>query len=203
MEIGSRPYSSGTRRVKLGSEPARNTPSDTFDPTPVDMPPETEQGRALFQELLWVHGAIRRDLISVEELAAEVLAGLPAEEARERVEELKTNGPLWRLKVNCLRYCRFVHSHHNAEDALFFPTLRAANPGLAPVVDKLEADHRTVSDLLDEVEVAAGGLDGDDASRARLTDGLTELAAELLVHLDFEEREAGPTIRRLEGLALP
>jgi Hemerythrin HHE cation binding domain len=132
----------------------------------VDRSPETEQGKAIFQELLWVHGAIRRDLATVEELAAEVLAGLPAEEARERVEELKTNGPLWRLKVNCLRYCRFVHSHHNAEDALFFPTLRAANPGLAPVVDKLEADHRTVSDLLDEVEVAAGDLDGDDATRA-------------------------------------
>jgi hypothetical protein len=169
----------------------------------VDLPPETEQGKAIFQELLWVHGAIRRDLATVEELAAEVLAGLPAEEARARVEELKTNGPLWRLKVNCLRYCRFVHSHHNAEDALFFPTLRAANPGLAPVVDKLEADHRAVSDLLDEVEVAAGDLDGDDASRARLADGLAELAAELLVHLDFEELEAGPTIRRLEGLGLP
>jgi hypothetical protein len=170
----------------------------------VDLPPETEQGKAIFQELLWVHGAIRRDLATVEELAAEVLAGLPAEEARERVEELKTNGPLWRLKVNCLRYCRFVHSHHNAEDALFFPTLRAADPGLAPIVDKLEADHRTVSDLLDEVEVAAGGLDGDDeASRTRLASGLKELAAELLVHLDFEELEAGPTIRRLEGLGLP
>jgi hypothetical protein len=89
-----------------------------------------------------------------------VLSGLPAEEARERVEALKTNGPLWRLRVNCLRYCRFVHSHHNAEDALFFPTLRAANPDLAPVVDKL--------------------------------------AAELLVHLDFEEREAGPAIRSLD-----
>jgi iron-sulfur cluster repair protein YtfE (RIC family) len=165
----------------------------------VDLPPETEQGKALFQELLWVHGAIRRDLAIVEELAREVLSGLPAEEARERVEALKTNGPLWQLKVNCLRYCRFVHSHHNAEDALFFPTLRAANPDLAPVVDKLEADHRTVSDLLDEVEAAAGGLDeDDDPSRTRLADGLKELAAELLVHLDFEELEAGPTIRSLD-----
>jgi iron-sulfur cluster repair protein YtfE (RIC family) len=165
----------------------------------VDLPPETEQGKALFQELLWVHGAIRRDLDTVEELASEVLSGLPAEQARERVETLKTNGPLWQLSVNCLRYCRFVHSHHNAEDALFFPTLRAANPGLAPVIEKLEADHRTVSDLLDEVEAAAGGLDGDDEpSRTRLASGLKELATELLVHLDFEEREAGPTIRSLD-----
>jgi hypothetical protein len=171
----------------------------------VDLPLETEQGKALFDELLWVHGAIRRDLATVEELATEVLAGLPAEEARKRIEDLKTGGPLWQLKVNCLRYCRFVHSHHNAEDALFFPTLRAANPDLAPVVEKLEADHRTVSDLLDEVEAAAAGL-GDaeeDDPRRSLVDGLTALAAELLAHLDYEEREAGPTIRQLKGLVLP
>jgi hypothetical protein len=164
----------------------------------MDLPPETEQGKALFQELLWVHGAIRRDLATVEELAAEVVAGLPAEEARERIEALKTGGPLWQLKINCLRYCRFVHMHHNAEDTLFFPRLRAANPGVAPVIDKLESDHRVVSDLLDEVEAAAAQLDGDDsASRERLAAGLRSLAKELLVHLDYEEQEAGPTIRSL------
>jgi hemerythrin HHE cation binding domain-containing protein len=163
-----------------------------------DLPAETDVGRALFEELLWVHGAIRRDLETVEGLAAEVLDGLPAEQARERVEELKTNGPLWQLKANCLRYCRFVHMHHNAEDSLFFPRLREANPGLDPVVDKLEADHRVVSDLLDEVEAAAGELDEETARRRRLAEGLRSLATELLAHLDYEELEAGPTIRGLD-----
>ena len=163
-----------------------------------DLPEETELGRALFEELLWVHGAIRRDLETVEALAAEVLDGLPADEAQVRVEALKTNGPLWQLKVNCLRYCRFVHMHHNAEDSLFFPRLREANPGLDPVVDKLEADHRVVSDLLDEVEAAAGELDEERAERERLAAGLRSLATELLAHLDYEELEAGPTIRGLD-----
>ena len=164
----------------------------------MEAPRETEQGKALFEELLWVHGAIRRDLAVVEELAAEVLDGLPAEEARERIAELQTNGPLWQLKVNCLRYCRFVHMHHNAEDTLFFPSLRAANPDVDPVIDRLEADHRTVSDLLDEVEAAAAGVDGEDpAPRMRLADGLRALARELPAHLDYEELEAGPTIRSL------
>jgi iron-sulfur cluster repair protein YtfE (RIC family) len=160
---------------------------------------ETAQGRALFEELLWVHGAIRRDLATVEELAREVASGLPAEEARERIEGLRTGGPLWQLKVNCLRYCRFVHSHHNAEDALFFPTLRAANPAVGGVIDRLEAEHRSVSDLLDAVESAAVELDDDEESpRARLAEGLTALADQLLAHLEYEEREAGPTIRSLE-----
>ena len=165
----------------------------------MDPPPETAQGRALFEELLWVHGAIRRDLATCERLAAEVLSGLRAEEARERIESLRTNGPLWQLKVNCLRYCRFVHSHHNAEDALFFPTLRAANPAVGTVIDRLEAEHRSVSDLLDAVEAAADALDGEEESaRIRLAEGLTNLAEQLLAHLDYEEREAGPTIRSLE-----
>jgi iron-sulfur cluster repair protein YtfE (RIC family) len=167
-----------------------------------DLPEETELGRALFEELLWVHGAIRRDLETVEALAAEVVEGLPADEARARVEALKTNGPLWQLKVNCLRYCRFVHMHHNAEDVLLFPRLRETNRGLGPVVDRLEADHRRVSDDLDEVEAAARQLTNGDSepARQRVADALNLLAGNLLEHLDFEEREAGPTLRRLERL---
>ncbi len=164
----------------------------------MDLPAETEQGKALFEELLWVHGAIRRDLETVERLARDLGEGLPAAQARERVERLRADGPLWQLKVNCLRYCRFVHMHHNAEDTLFFPRLREANPDLDPVVDKLEADHRTVSDLLDRVEADAAALsDEEDAVRARLGESLSSLAAELLAHLDYEELEAGPTIRGL------
>jgi hypothetical protein len=138
--------------------------------------PETEQGRALFQELLWVHSAVRRDLETVRRLAAEVLDGLPAERLGAELKDLETNGPLWQLKVNCLRYCRFVHLHHNAEDILLFPRLRETDPAIGPVVDRLEDEHRRVSD------------------------GLNVLATNLLAHLEFEEREAGPTLRRLERL---
>lgn len=163
---------------------------------------ETEQGRALFQELLWVHRAIRRDLDTVRRLAAEVTNGLPVEQLNAELSELQTNGPLWQLKINCLRYCRFVHLHHNAEDVLLFPRLRETDPGIAPVVDKLEADHRRVSDDLDEVEAAAAQLTNGDSetARRRVADGLNVLAGNLLEHLDFEEREAGPTLRRLERL---
>ncbi|HTE59982.1 MAG TPA: hemerythrin domain-containing protein [Solirubrobacteraceae bacterium] len=160
---------------------------------------ETAQGRALFEELRWVHGMIRRDLEVVERLARSVLSGLPADAVQSEIGELQTSSPLWQLKVNCLHYCRFVHLHHNLEDTAFFPTLRAANPALGPVVDKLEADHRTVADLLDEIEEAAARLGRDDcaAARRRVADGLDALGVQLLAHLDYEEQHAGPTIRRL------
>ncbi len=156
-----------------------------------------ERADGLFGELLWVHGMIRRDLETVRELAAAVTNGMPAGELQAQLDELKTNGPLWKLKVNCLHYCRFVHSHHGAEDAMLFPALRSANPDLGPAVDRLEADHRRVAELLDEVESAAGELSADAATRARVAAGLDELAEHLLEHLDFEERSIGETMRSM------
>jgi hypothetical protein len=166
---------------------------------------ETAQGRAMFEELLWVHSAIRRDLDRVEELAADVGDGLSGEAVREALDELKTNGPLWQLKVNCLRYCRFVHAHHGAEDRLLFPALRASDASVGPVVDRLEADHARVSDLLDAVEAAARALTEADggAARQRVIAGLRDLHGHLLEHLDYEEINAGPPMRRLESLAVP
>jgi hypothetical protein len=140
---------------------------------------------------------IRRDLEVVRRLSTEVGDGLPAAELETALTELKTNGPLWRLKVNCLRYCHFVHSHHGAEDVMLFPALRHRNPGLAPVVDKLEADHRRVSDLLDDVQRAATALNGGEDARERVSMSLDVLAESLLEHLEYEEREAGPTLRAL------
>jgi hypothetical protein len=165
---------------------------------------ETDRGRAMFEELLWVHSIIRRDLATVERLAADVGEGLPGEAVQDALGALKTGGPLWQLKVNCLRYCGHVHAHHGAEDVLLFPTLRAADPAIGPVVDRLQSDHSRVSDLLDAVEAAARELtdtDGGDA-RQRVIDNLQEVHVHLLEHLDYEERNAGPTIRRLDRLTL-
>jgi len=164
--------------------------------------PETERGRAMFQELLWVHAAIRRDLEIVEKLAADVADGLPGEAVQDALEELETTGPLWQLKVNCLHYCGHVHAHHRAENVLLFPALRALDPEIGPVVDRLEADHSRVSDLLDGIEAAARELTESDSSDARrsVSEGLQDLRVHLLEHLDYEERHAGPTMRRLERL---
>jgi len=164
--------------------------------------PETDQGRALLAELLWVHAMVRRDLSTVQQLAAGVVEDLPADVLRAELVALETNGPLWKLKVDCLRYCRFVHMHHGAEDVMLFPSLRQANPAIGQVVDRLEEEHRKVSDLLDEVESSARALTDADSERARrrVADALNGLAGHLLAHLDYEELSVGPTLRRLEHL---
>jgi hemerythrin superfamily protein len=154
-------------------------------------------GEHLVQELLWIHGILRHDLDIVQRLAIEVSDGKAPELVREEIAQLKTKSPLWQLKVNCIYYCRLVHAHHNGEDAHIFPALRRSNPALDPVVDKLEADHRKVSNILDEVETAANDLTRDDCSIARdkLIDALNLLTDHLLAHLAFEEESISPTLR--------
>jgi hypothetical protein len=155
-------------------------------------------GEALVNELFWVHDKIRHDLDVVRDLSISVLAGLPADAVQAEIGRLQTNSPLWRLRVNCLYYCRFVHMHHNIEDALLFPELRRTNPALGPVVDRLEADHRLVSDYLDEIEAAVRAIGKEDTpqGRQRIVDTLDGLTDHLLAHLEFEEIEISPTLRQ-------
>jgi len=157
----------------------------------------TTRGDALVRELKWVHDLIRRDLTTVRQMAEQIPAGLPALEIRAGIESLAANGPLWQLRVNCLHYCRFVHSHHSLESHAWFPALRAADPAINPVVDKLETDHENVAGLLDEVDDAAGQLADADSPehRARLVGALEQLAADLLTHLDYEEEHTAAILR--------
>jgi hemerythrin-like domain-containing protein len=106
---------------------------------------------------------------------------------------------LWRLRVNCLRYCYLVHSHHHAENVMFFPELRETNPAINPVIDRLEADHRRASDDLETVEAAARALADDESEPARraVANALQALGEQLLAHLDYEERNLEATVLRL------
>jgi hypothetical protein len=170
--------------------------------TSIETKPETRRGRAIYDMLLAVHAGIRRDLERVERLAERAVEGLPAEEIREELDEIKRDGMLWHLQIDCLRYCRLVHMHHNAEDREFFPELRETNPELDPVIDRLQGDHRRVSDQLDASEAAARALvkDGGQPVRLAVVDALHDLAENLLEHLDYEELSLEATVRRMNDL---
>jgi hypothetical protein len=164
-----------------------------------DHRPETMRGRAIYESLLFVHVHIRRDLEIVQGLAAQAAAGAAATHLREQLHELKRGSILWQLQVNCLRYCSFVHLHHNAEDRDFFGELRQTNASINPVIDRLQADHRRVSDDLDTIEAAADALQHDESSHARqaVVEALLALERNLLAHLDYEELSIESTVLRM------
>jgi iron-sulfur cluster repair protein YtfE (RIC family) len=159
--------------------------------------PETPFGQAMYGNLLGVHAALRSDLAVVEDLTADLDQGVDAAEIRERVVELKTSGPLWKLKTDCLQFCSFLHAHHSAEDAKLFPRLRQLNPELTPAVARLESDHAVVADMLIEIETTTDRLSAGAPARNDLARLLSEMRGHLLEHLEFEEQVAGPTIRRM------
>jgi hypothetical protein len=159
--------------------------------------PETARGQWMYEALLTVHAHIRRDLDLIEALAEQALEGVEAEELRRQVHDLKRGSMLWRLQINCLRYCSFVHSHHSAEDADFFAELRDTNPAISPVIDRLQGEHRRVSDDLDDVEAGQGSGGRGQQARAALVDTLRALRENLLAHLDYEERSIEATVRRV------
>ncbi len=150
----------------------------------------------MFRELLYIHSHLRRDLQTVRRLAREARDGLSPATILAEIRNLETNSPLWRLKYGCMRYCRFVHTHHTIEDAMLFPAIRKQDPTLARVVDKLEEDHLVVHHLTERIAAIADKIPGDPTgiSRFELANTLTELEEHLLTHLAFEEASIGPLL---------
>jgi hypothetical protein len=64
-----------------------------------DQPQFPPPGEALFRELQLIHGMLRRDLSTVQQLADEVIGGASAEYISAEVESLQTNSPLWKFRV--------------------------------------------------------------------------------------------------------
>jgi len=78
-----------------------------------------------------------------------------------------------------------------------FPHLRRAEPGLEPVIDRLEAEHHVIHDVIERLDRAlvalVAGPDGMKGLRAEV-DLLTDT---LLSHFAYEERELVEPLARL------
>ena len=168
--------------------------------TPNAHVPEPETN-ALVEELARVHDLLRRDLRMCQDLAESVRGGARAADVRQAVEQLATRSPHLRLGVDCLRFCALVHSHHGGEDSTLFPMLRRDAPHLAPVVDRLDADHRLVSRLLDQIEAAVLRLEQSDTSDTEdlVAEALEALSEHLVAHLDLEEESLRPFLLSMDS----
>jgi hemerythrin-like domain-containing protein len=95
----------------------------------------------------------------------------------------------WTLGAYCASYCRIVTGHHTLEDRSIFPHLRAADPAIAPVIDRLEQEHLVIAGVLDDVDRALVALVEDPDRFGELQHAVDLLTDTLLSHLSYEERE--------------
>ncbi|MFI7611051.1 nitroreductase/quinone reductase family protein [Nonomuraea terrae] len=138
---------------------------------PVDAgPPAGPLGDALIR----MHDAFRREL---ELIRAEAAASGPRLGAQ--------------LRVTCLTMCQGLHVHHEREDGFMFPALERRYPELAPVMDRLRAEHATVARLLGELKAL---LAADDTDPGTLLAEVERLTRELEAHLDYEEEHLVPLL---------
>jgi len=93
-----------------------------------------------------------------------------------------------------------LHAHHEAEDHGMFPNLRAAQPSLAPLFDRLQADHRLIDPILERGDRAFADLPASAAAAAAVVD---ELAALLATHLALEETQVVPCLRAAKAFPPP
>jgi len=84
--------------------------------------------------------------------------------------------------------------HQDDEDVVSFPDLVERVPAAAPMIERLDADHRELAGLLDELEAALGrGAGAAEAGRihdllaARVFDEDVDIAPLIERHLSYDE----------------
>ncbi|MFI5915271.1 LLM class flavin-dependent oxidoreductase [Dactylosporangium sp. NPDC051541] len=146
--------------------------------------------RASGQHLIDVHNHLREELRQLRDLVDQVAAGaMDLGRARSMINTMAMRQNNWTLGTYCESYCRVVTTHHTIEDVSLFPRLRAADSRLAPVVDRLEAEHHVIADVLERVDQALVAMVTKPEGIAEVRAATDLLTDTLLSHLSYEERE--------------
>ncbi|GAB3443493.1 nitroreductase/quinone reductase family protein [Actinophytocola sediminis] len=122
--------------------------------------------------LAHIHDAFRRELATIR---TEFAAAGPTLGAQ--------------LRINCLTVCAGLGFHHQMEDQHMFGTLGERHPELAPVIERLRAEHVTVAGLVEDLRRVVSTGTGGLREVERLID-------ELEAHLVYEEEQLIPLLDR-------
>jgi len=157
----------------------------------------TRHGMAVGQHLEQVHDHLRGELRRIRDLLRQVKQGtVEVGHAREAISEMTMRQNNWALGAYCSSYCAIVAGHHGLEDRAIFPHLRKADPGLAPVIDRLEAEHVIIHEVMQDVDRALVNLVKSPGDFSEVDEAVDVLATSLLSHLGYEEREITESLSR-------
>ncbi len=146
----------------------------TSHTVPLDAPADT-------QMMGIVHSALRRDLVRVGLVLGTPEAAQPARRTA-LAEHL-----LWMMS--------FLHAHHSGEDEGLYPLVVRRNPESAELVERMDADHESITPAMDDLVAAAqrhlDDATSPDSALQRAVDHLSEV---LLPHLEREEQQMMPVV---------
>ncbi len=138
-------------------------------------------GPADIQTMGIVHSALRRDVVRTK-----MVLGTPAaREPRRRTA----------IAEHLIWMVGFLHHHHEGEDDGLYPLVVRRNPAAAELVERMDADHGSITPAMDALEAAARRhLADPDSPDELLVKAIDDLCDVLLPHLAREELEMMPVV---------
>ncbi len=157
----------------------------------------TSRGRAVGRHLADVHDHLRQELSQVRDLLQQVQQGsMSAGRARAVLNEMTLRQNNWTLGAYCAAYCSMITQHHGLEDRAVFPHLRRADPGLVPVIDRLEQEHVIIHEVVQDVDRALVNLVRQPGDFTELQAAVDALSDTLGSHLSYEEQQITEPLAR-------
>ncbi len=138
--------------------------------------------RGLGDFLVESHDWLRTDLTALRGQVDRLVAGgdEPLESDRPGLGQ--------EMRRHCLEFCTALTQHHTGEDRGAFPMLAQRFPALAPLLDRLGAEHVVVARLRDELTTLIDAYEPGRTDPARLRLDLEDLATRLEDHYRYEEQ---------------
>lgn len=198
----------GRTGVRPTSPPAERFSSESLideqsRPAAPEPDPEVEftaRGRSAGAHLIVVHDQYRAEMAEVRaaldavrrgaaELGAVNARASDIGAARTALQTMALRANDWALGGYCQAQCLSLTQHHGMEDDGIFPHLRRSQPDLAPVLDRLGAEHLVIHDLLERIDDALVQLAQHPDDYAPISDAVDLLTDTITSHFAYEERE--------------
>jgi alkanesulfonate monooxygenase SsuD/methylene tetrahydromethanopterin reductase-like flavin-dependent oxidoreductase (luciferase family) len=177
--------------ARLSAETVWDESARPLAPAPDPAATYTESDRSYARELVGVHNHLRSELAQLRDMISQVAAGsLDVAMARSEINKLTMRQNQWTVGAYCESYCRLVGLHHAIESTQLFPGLSRLDGRLAPVTERLHAEHEVIAGLLSRVDAALVALVTDPVHGMPAVEAAVDLLTDaLLSHLSYEEHQ--------------
>ncbi|MEO6886071.1 MAG: hemerythrin domain-containing protein [Jatrophihabitantaceae bacterium] len=150
----------------------------------------TAHGILVGRHLVEVHDHYRGELRELHGLLERVAQGvITAGQARGELNEFALRANNWAFGGLCQRQCVAFVEHHLSESGSVFPYLGRRQRSLQGVLDRLEAEHHVIGEVLEGVDAALVHLARNPTELDPITEAVDLLTDTMLSHFAYEERE--------------
>lgn len=152
----------------------------------------TPEQRRHGRRLAMIHRLYLQQMGEVRQVMEEVARGeSEAERLGKAVSSMQMVHNYQVFGTLCGRQCAALALHHTIEDHEIFPALAGRSEGLRRVIERLQAEHRVIHELLERLQAHAGEMmrEPGAATLARLRESFEALETAIISHFGYEQEE--------------